>query len=379
MPEKEKEYIRRVVLQVTLEGKDITRDLAPYLISFSYEDNRSGEADSITLTLEDRDGLWRGDWCPKRNSKIEAAITLLDWEKSEDKKSLKCGTFEIDELEATQGTFTIKAVSAPVTAGGRREKETRTWEKAYLKNIAQDVATKAALELRYTAPENPYFGRIDQKQESSLEFLARIVHKAGLAIKIVNGAIAIYNEVDAEKEEASFTVDRVGGTVLSWRFRTQSVDTYKSCEVTYFDNKTKQVFRGTAKAAGEDDPSGQVLRISNERVESDADALTLAEKKLRDSNKREVTGSLTCIGDPRMLDGVVLSVTGFGTFDGKYRIAKSTHTVDSGGYTSAVDLESGPPTVRQGGKGERKAAKKKKESDKNADVYAIIERNMRNG
>ena len=130
MPEKEKEYIRRVELQVTLEGKDITRDLAPYLISFSYEDNRSGEADSITLTLEDRDGLWRGDWCPKRNSKIEAAIALLDWEQTGDTKSLKCGTFEIDELEATQGTFTIKAVSAPVTAGGRREKETRTWEKA---------------------------------------------------------------------------------------------------------------------------------------------------------------------------------------------------------------------------------------------------------
>ena len=359
MPEKEKEYIRRVVLQVTLEGKDITRDLAPYLISFSYEDNRSGEADSITLTLEDRDGLWRGDWCPKRNSKIEAAIALLDWEKAGDKKSLKCGTFEIDELEATQGTFTIKAVSAPVSAGGRREKETRTWEKAYLKTIAQDVATKAALELRYTAPENPYFGRIDQKQESSLEFLARIVHKAGLSIKIVSGAIAIYNEVDAEKEEASFSVNRIGGTVLSWRFRTQSVDTYKSCEVTYFDSKTKQTFRGTAKASGEDSPSGQVLRISNERVENDAEALTLAEKKLRDNNKREVTGSLTCIGDPRMLDGVVLTVNGFGTFDGKYRIAKSTHTVDSGGYTTSADLESGPPSVRQGGKGERKAASKK--------------------
>ena len=106
-----------------------------------------------------------------------------------------------------------------------------------------------------------------------------------------------------------------------------------------------------------------MLRISNERVESDADAQTLAEKKLRDSNKREVTGSLTCIGDPRMLDGVVLSVTGFGTFDGKYRIAKSTHTVDSGGYTSSVDLESGPPSVRLGGKGERKAAAKKSKKE----------------
>lgn len=370
MPEERKNgKARRAWLEISLAGADITKDIAPFLISFSYEDNRSGEADSISVTLEDIDGRFLGDWFPKKNSIIEAAIKVEGWEKQGDIAALKCGTFELDEIEATQGTLTMKGVSAPVTSGGRREKITRTWEKAYLKTIAQDVAKKAGLKLKYTALENPYFGRIDQKQESSLTFLSQTVHKAGLAIKIVNGNVAIYNEVDAEKEAAAFTVERTGGYVTGWNFRTQSVDTYKACEVTYFDAKTKTTYKGTAAASGEDDPSGQVLRISNERVESSAEAIRLAEKKLRDSNKREVTGRLDCVGNTQMLDGVVIAVAGFGTFDGKYRIAKSTHTVDSGGYTTSVDLESGPPSVRAGGKGEKKAKGKKKD---NTDYFAGV-------
>lgn len=269
---------RQARLEMTLAGADITKDIAPFLISFSYEDNRSGEADLISVVLEDSDGRFRGDWFPQKNSIVEAAIKVADWKEQGDGATLKCGTFELDEIEATQGTLTMKGVSAPVTAGGRREKVTKTWEKAYLKTVATDVAKKSGLELKYTALENPYFGRIDQKQESSLEFLSRIVHKAGLAIKIVNNKIAIYNEVDAEKEAAAFTVERTSGCVTGWSFRTQSVDTYKSCEVTYFDAKTKTTFKGTATAAGEEEPSGQVLRISNERVESNAEAIKLAEK-----------------------------------------------------------------------------------------------------
>ncbi|EHL68465.1 phage late control D family protein [Cloacibacillus evryensis] len=355
---------RQARLEMTLAGADITKDIAPFLISFSYEDNRSGEADLISVVLEDSDGRFRGDWFPQKNSIVEVAIKVADWQEQGDGATLKCGTFELDEIEATQGTLTMKGVSVPVTAGGRREKVTKTWEKAYLKTVATDVAKKSGLELKYTALENPYFGRIDQKQESSLEFLSRIVHKAGLAIKIVNNKIAIYNEVDAEKEAAAFTVERTSGFVTGWSFRTQSVDTYKACEVTYFDAKTKTSYKGTATAAGEEEPSGQVLRISNERVESNAEAIRLAEKKLRDSNKREVTGRLDCVGNTLMLDGVVIAVSGFGTFDGKYRIAKSTHSVDGGGYTTSVDLESGPPSVRAGGKGEKKAKAKGKKKKK---------------
>ncbi|NCU29961.1 hypothetical protein EOM60_05150 [Candidatus Saccharibacteria bacterium] len=374
------EYARRANVDVTLAGADISQDIAPFLISVTYDDNRSGEADSIAVELEDRDGRFRGDWFPKKNSTLNVVIRVSDWDKHGDNAALQCGIFELDEIETSQGRFNMKGISVPVTAGGRREKITKTWEKIKLKQLAGDIATKAALTLNYTAIEDPYYGRIDQKQESSLEFITRIVHKAGLSIKIINNKMAIYNEVDAEKEDAALTIERTKTRVLDWNFKTQSVETYQSCEVSYFDPKTKKTIVGTATATG-NAPSGQVLKI-NERVENQAAAIALAEKKLRDANKREVTGSLTLMGDTRILDGVVIAVKDFGTFDGKYRIAKSTHTVSAdGGYTTSCDLESGPPTVRDGGKGEKRADKKanKKKRKNEPEWKAIVERNRTNG
>lgn len=60
------EYARRANVDVTLAGADISQDIAPFLISVTYDDNRSGEADSIAVELEDRDGRFRGDWFPKK-------------------------------------------------------------------------------------------------------------------------------------------------------------------------------------------------------------------------------------------------------------------------------------------------------------------------
>lgn len=365
---------RRVELNLSIGGSDITDDIAPYLLSFTYNDNRSGEADSITVELEDRQGKFIGDWFPKRNSVMTASIRVKDWKGAGDTQILKCGIFEIDEIEASQGTLSIKGVSSPVTYAGRRESVTKTWEKMQLKSIAQDIAAKAGLTLNYTSAENPEFGRIDQTQESNLQFLTRLTHRSGLAIKIVDGKISIYNEVDAEKESASLTISRTDGSVRGWSFKTQSVNTYKSCEVSYFDPNSKSLIEADA-AEPDDMPSGQVLKI-NTRVETQAEAEALAQSKLRDANKREVTGSLDLVGDVRLLDGIVIAVEGFGTFDGKYRIATSSHSVASGGYTTRVELESGPPSVRKGGKGERKAKKKGKSEP---EWKAIVERNRANG
>lgn len=342
---------RRTVVRLKIEDKDVTRDLAPYLTGFTYDDNASGEADSISITLEDSLGLFIGDWFPRKNARIEAAIET-------DNALLKCGTFEIDELDASQGVFNIKAVSAPVTSPGRREKETRAWENVELRTLAKDAADKAGLSLRYAAAANPAYRRVDQTAESALEFFERVAAKAGLSIKITGGVLAVY---DSGEGESALTLNRTD--VTSWSFRAQSADVYKSCEVSYFDSRAKKTYHGEARAEGEGEPSGQILKV-NERVENDAQARAVAEKRLKESNRREITGSLTLPGDTRIMNGVALTVKGFGTFDGEYHVGRASHTVGSGGYTVSADLESGPPEVRLGGKGEKKAAAKKEKKSK---------------
>jgi phage protein D len=48
------------------DGVEISRDIAPFLISFSYIDNSGDELDSISVTLEDRKGNWRDPWFPEK-------------------------------------------------------------------------------------------------------------------------------------------------------------------------------------------------------------------------------------------------------------------------------------------------------------------------
>ena len=66
-------------------------------------------------------------------------------------------------------------------------------------------------------------------------------------------------------------------------------------------------------------------------------AQQLAKNKLRKANKHENTGSLTLVGDPRLVAGVTLTLVNFGAFDGKYIVEKARHKV-GGGYTLQIEL-----------------------------------------
>ena len=63
---------RRVELKVNYQGIDISRDIAKHLVSFSYTDNATNEADDLEITLEDSEGLWHGDWLPEKGDLIHA-------------------------------------------------------------------------------------------------------------------------------------------------------------------------------------------------------------------------------------------------------------------------------------------------------------------
>lgn len=352
------EKARRASLNITIEGVDVSRDIAPFLLSFEYVDNPPGEADEVQIELEDPDGRFRGDWLPKRNARIVAEIAIADWHKPGDVRSLACGSFEIDEIQAggPPSTVSIKGVSAPVTSKGRREQRTRAWEEITLREIASDVANQSKLTLSYETAKNPKWRRIDQREESPLAFLNRMAVRAGLSVKVVDDKLVLF---DDEEQSGSVTIRMWEGEVVSWEFGTQSGDVYKSCEVAYRDPKKKSFVKAVAMADGEEDePSGHTKKV-NTRVETQAEAERIARDTLKHLNRREVTGSMTLLGNPSLVVGMKATVAGFGTFDGTYNIAKTTHAIGNGGYTTSIELDDGSPKIRKGGKGSRKKKNEK--------------------
>ena len=94
--------------RLLVKGIDVTNELLPQLISLTYTDHDHGKADELSAEMHDRDGLWRGAWCPEHGDKAQLSIMGVD-----------AGSFEIDEPNAKIGrggdTFNFSGVSAPIS------------------------------------------------------------------------------------------------------------------------------------------------------------------------------------------------------------------------------------------------------------------------
>jgi phage protein D len=326
---------RKIKVKVLYNAKDISEDLAQHLKSINYNDVMSGYADDVSLTLEDMAELWEGDWLPEKGATISISIISEDWT-AEGERQLDLGAFEIDEIEITgpPHEVKIKAVSVPDNNTLRGVERNRSWEKTKLSVILRDIAAGAGMEPYYSVADDPELDRAEQTEESDLAFMLRICKDEGLALKIADGKIIIFDEAEYEQKEPAVTILREGENVKGYQIRTKTRDIYKACRVKYAN--TKKGIKIEYTYTPDENKQGKVLQV-NEQVESIAAAEKLAKKKLREKNCEETTVALTLMGTFELLAGNTVTLKGFHAFDGKYIITKGSHSI-GGGYGLNIDL-----------------------------------------
>lgn len=328
---------RNIKVKVLYNAKDISEDLAKYLKAVTYNDVMSGCADDVSLTLEDMTELWEGDWLPEKGATLTISLISQNWAADDEgEKQLDLGIFEIDEIEMTgvPHEVKIKAVSVPDNNTLRGVERNRSWEKTKLSVILRDVAVGAEMEPYYGVDDDPELDRAEQTEESDLAFLLRLCKDAGLALKITDGKIVVFDEAEYEQQEPIATIQREGSNIKSYQIRSKTRDIYKACRVKYANLKKginiEYTFTPDASK------TGKVLQV-NEQVESIAAAEKLAKKKLREKNCEETTIGLTLMGSFDLLAGNTVTLKGFHAVDGKYIITKGSHSI-GGGYGLSVDL-----------------------------------------
>ena len=84
---------RKATASVSYNGKRIDTKLAEYLQSFTYTDVASGESDSLSLNINDRDRKWIKSWFPSKGDTMAATIIMKNWSKEGDTQKLSCGSF----------------------------------------------------------------------------------------------------------------------------------------------------------------------------------------------------------------------------------------------------------------------------------------------
>lgn len=349
----------RLRLYFTAANKNVSQSLLPDLLSFTYDDKETNEADEISLTLKDPTGKWSSTWKPDGGEVVRAYLSAGTVEKKG--IELYCGRFYVDSLRVSGSprTFEMRAVSIPLNKPIRKKLKTKAWEKKTLKGIAQEIAKVAGVKLLFDSAENPSYDRQDQSKESDLKFLSRLCEEAGLSLKLTDDRIVIFDQASYEKKASIKTFTLGKSDILSWDFESQQSETYKTCTVTYRDPKKKK--KGSAGSYNMDlekvktkketnpavltytatdpdaDENGQEFTLKK-RAKSVAEAERLAKAQLRKLNARHVTGSMTVIGDVSLVAGVVITCKGFGSFDGRFIIEQASHSVSTSGYTTGLTL-----------------------------------------
>ncbi|MDR2891592.1 MAG: late control protein [Deltaproteobacteria bacterium] len=333
--------MRRASLSIIYEGVNISRDIAPDLLSFDFVENADGVADEISFSLADPNRLWQGPWSPEKGDRIRPVISCENWFRPDDAYQLACGEFEMDESSLSSGsggdTVAVRAVPALVTSSLVGQKKTRSWEGASLERIAQDISSAAGLELFYRAAAIK-LKRTDQRQESDLAFLQRLCTVQGCRLKISAGELIVFEGVEAD---ALTPVELTRADGDSFQAQIGSANIYSKVEISFLDPKSGSQIRYEYTPTEEDGgapKTGKILAL-NRRVENAAQAERVAKAELRKLNIAEKQAEWAGMGHPLLRAGGTAHVFGWGRYDGNYTVQQARHNFSGGGaYSTSVTL-----------------------------------------
>lgn len=315
---------RKATASVSYNGKRIDTKLAEYLQSFSYTDVASGESDSLSLNINDRDRKWIKSWFPSKGDTMAATIIMKNWSKEGDTQKLSCGSFVIDDFSfsGTPVKLKLEALALPADSSFKETQRTKTYEKTTLENIGQEVAKRAGIKLYYEAPMIP-IEKVEQSEKDDCSFYNELVKLYGFAMKIYKNKIVVFNEATYEKKKSVATLTEQN-IEPNWSWNTKLCRTYTGAKYEYTNNDKNQTIK--VEVGG----GNRILKVTDAASNaSEAERITLA--KINEANKGDTTMSVTMTrANRKIIATSCVTIKGFGKLDGKYYVEKVTWDIGSG-------------------------------------------------
>lgn len=318
--------------ELTVAGRSITRTVNSRLIRLTLAESRGDEADQLDIEIDDSDGRMA---IP---SKGEEITLFLGWQGG---RMTDKGTFEVDEIEhcGAPDRLVIRARSADM----KRQLRTRA-EHSYhgqtLGEIVHAIATRNGLQAKVDATlANVRVEHIDQTHESDLHFATRLAKQYDAVCTVKKGRLAFIpingsrNAAGVELEGRTLT--RADGD--QHRYHTAERNAYSGVRA-YWHDKARAEKRSVL--VGTEDNEKRL----KDTYGSEADALAAARAEMGRIERGRATMELTlALGQPELMPQTPLRLRGFKPQidDTPWLVVKITHTLEDGGFTSRLELETG--------------------------------------
>lgn len=214
--------------RVIADGEDVTLRIADRLVDLSVTDVAGGEADTVEMVIDDRDGRLA---LPPHQSELKVALGLRET------GLVDLGSFLVDETELSgmPQQLRIRGTAADMS-GPIRAPRTQAWEGRTLGDIARAIAGRAGLTaLVAPALDGLILPFVAQTAESDLHLLTRLggLHhftfapKAGRLILAERGSAALPTGAAGPSPVIDAT------ELIDWSFTLADRGAYRSVEASW--------------------------------------------------------------------------------------------------------------------------------------------------
>lgn len=321
--------------RLTVDGNDIAQLISPRFMSLELTDNRGIEADQLSITLSDHDGLLA---IPPKGAILRL---WLGWS---DTGLVDKGTYTVDETEhsGAPDVLSIRARSADLRKGLKTKRE-RSWSNTTLGKVLGTIAGSNGLTATIAeALGNQPILQLDQANESDANLISRLGEEFD-AVATVKAGCLLCMPAGGGKTASGMALPHITLTRADGdqhRYLQADRDSYDGVRAYYYDVNSAK--KQEAIAGG-----GENLKDLRHTYSDQQSALRAARAEFNRLQRGSATLSYTLArGRPDLipeltytLQGVKAEIDEIIWYGGNVQHSLSADS----GYTMSLDLESKLP------------------------------------
>jgi uncharacterized protein len=325
--------MRRAIFEVTVAGTNISAALRPLLLGLSVTDNIGSNSDTATISLDDTGGQII---LPKQGAAVSIS---LGWE-GEGIREVFSGT--VDEFRSSgskSGGRTLSISAKGMDALGKaKEGQTRHFDGKSVGDILKAAGSHAGLGLIEVDPELakislPY---IDMRAESFIGLGERLAALIGGRFRVQGGKAVMSRRAAGYKPSVTATA---GVNLITWDLTPIiSRARFKKAKAKSYDIKSAAEVVAE-EDTGLDDDSAEATITRRDLMADDSEAKQAAKGDAAASLEASGGGSVLIDGNIDAIPGGKCVISGARPgIDGTYTVTSATHTYDSGGFTTMLQV-----------------------------------------
>lgn len=321
--------------RLCVDGIDIAHLVSPRLMILGLTDNRGVEADQLTITLSDHDGLLS---IPPKGAVLRL---WLGWS---DTGLVDKGTYTVDETEhsGAPDVLSIRARSADLRKGLKTKRE-RSWSNTTLGEVLGDIAIGNGLTATIAgALDGLPILQLDQANESDANLISRLGEEFDAVASVKAGCLLCLpaggGKTASGMDLPHITLTRAEGD--QHRYLQADRDSYDGVRAYYYDVNSAK--KQEAIAGG-----GDNMKELRHTYSDQQSALRAARAEFRRLQRGSATLTYTlAMGRPDLIPELTYTLQGVkGEIDEIIWYGGNVeHSLTAdGGYTVSLDLESKLP------------------------------------